>query len=73
MCRLAQGKYLFNDFSPSTSRGYRPCIKSKRRDQVSITSLESNESYGTTISDTQEKVGHKTGQQFSSVFTQEEV
>jgi len=67
---MSHGRYLSNIFSCNRGhKGFWSYIKSKRRDQVSIPSLEIN---GTTISDTYEKVD-LINHQFSSVFTQEDL
>ena len=52
-CRQAHTKFLFDIFDHSSSRSHKSYVKSKRRDQVSIPSLEAN---GIIVSDTQEKV-----------------
>ena len=69
-CQQANRKYLSDILDSTSGRGQknlRSYIKSKRRDQVSIPSLEVN---GITVSDAQDKV-ELFNQQFTSVFTNE--
>ena len=71
-CRQSHTKYLSDilNSTSSTSKGRKNLwsyVKSKRRDQVSISSLEAN---GTTVSDAQGKT-ELINQKFTSVFTHE--
>ena len=69
-CQQAHRKYLSNILDSTSGRGQKNLwsyVKSKRRDQVSIPSLEVN---GITVSDAQDKA-ELFNQQFTSVFTNE--
>ena len=69
-CRQAHTKYLSDILNSTSSKGQKNLwsyVKSKRRDQVYIPSLEAN---GTTVSGAQEKA-ELINQQFTSVFTHE--
>ena len=70
-CRQAHTKSLSDIFNCTSSRSHKNLwsyVKSKRRDQVSIPSLDAN---GTTVSGVQEKADLINHQQFTSVFTYE--